>query len=320
MISAAGDSIRQACKVMLGDDASRKAWSYDELMKSINPWSQLQKVSVLLATMVFLTSCSSLINNATTQLANNLSTAILGSSDVDTVREAIPAYLVLIDSLVLGDKPSPDLLLAAADLNGAFASLVDARRSAGLSAKALNYAKDGACLKSTKLCGLSEMSFEDFSGRVAEIQGEDLDPAFALAAAWTGWILANRSDWEAVGQLARVKALMSRILALKDDYDAGRAHLYMGGLETVLPASMGGNPDKGRLHFEKAGDYSEGTFLMAQVIYAEQYAKLVFDQALHDELLQGVIAANPIAPNLTLINTLAQERAAELLAESDDYF
>ena len=59
---------------------------------------------------------------------------------------------------------------------------------------------------------------------------------------------------------------------------------------------------------------------MAQVIYAEQYAKLVFDQALHDELLRSVIAANPVAPNLTLINTLAQERAVELLAESNDYF
>jgi hypothetical protein len=289
-------------------------------MKLTNPLSQLQALGVLLVTVGCLSGCSSLVNTATNQLANNLSTAILDSSDVDTVREAIPAYLVLIDSLVLGDQPSPDLLLAAADLNGAFASLVDVQRSAGLSRKALNYAQRGACLKAAKLCDLSEMSFADFSDRVAEIDSNDLDSAFALAAAWTGWIQANSSDWAAVGQLARVKALMSRILALKDDYDAGRAHLYMGGLETILPASMGGNPEKGRLHFEKALEFSGGKFLMAQVIYAEQYAKLVFDQTLHDELLRSVIAANPVAPNLTLINTLAQERAAELLAESNDYF
>ena len=289
-------------------------------MNPTSPWSQLRILGVLLVTVGCLTSCSSLVNNATNQLANNLSTAILDSSDVDTVREAIPAYLVLIDSLVLGDQPSPDLLLAAADLNGAFASLVDADRSSRLSLKAFNYANRGACLKAVKLCDLPDISFSDFSDRVALIDLDDLDPAFALAAAWTGWIQANSSDWAAVGQLARVKALMSRVLALKDDYDAGRAHLYMGGLETVLPSSMGGNPEKGRLHFEKALEYSEGRFLMAQVIYAEQYAKLVFDQALHDELLRSVIAANPVAPNLTLINTLAQERAVELLAESNDYF
>ena len=279
----------------------------------------LKTVGVGLA-LFGLTSCSSLVNNATNQLASNLSAAILDSSDVDTVREAIPAYLVLIDSLVLGDQPSPDLLLAAADLNGSFASLVEPRRSASLSAKALRYAERGACLKSVKLCSLSELSFEDFTGRVEKIGLSDLDSAFAVASAWTGWIQANSADWAAVGQLARVKALMTRILTLDDDYSEGRAHLYMGGLETILPASMGGNPEKGRIHFEKAIDFSEGKFLMAQVVYAEQYAKLVFDQALHDELLQKVISADPVAPNLTLINTLAQERAVELLAESNDYF
>jgi hypothetical protein len=96
--------------------------------------------------------------------------------------------------------------------------------------------------------------------------------------------------------------------------------LYMGGLETVLPASMGGNPEKGKAHFESAIEYSGGRFLMAKVVYAEQYAKLVFDQALHDALLNSVLAADPVAPNLTLINTLAQERAKQLMMESNDYF
>ena len=32
------------------------------------------------------------------------------------------------------------------------------------------------------------------------------------------------------------------------------------------------------------------------------------------------LAADPVAPNLTLINTLAQERAKQLMMESNDYF
>jgi hypothetical protein len=56
------------------------------------------------------------------------------------------------------------------------------------------------------------------------------------------------------------------------------------------------------------------------VIYAEQYAKLMFDQALHDRLLNEVIEADPVAPDLTLINLVAQNLAKELLAESDEYF
>jgi hypothetical protein len=41
---------------------------------------------------------------------------------------------------------------------------------------------------------------------------------------------------------------------------------------------------------------------------------------LHDALLNSVLAADPVAPNLTLINTLAQERAKQLMMESNDYF
>ena len=35
---------------------------------------------------------------------------------------------------------------------------------------------------------------------------------------------------------------------------------------------------------------------------------------------QTGIPADPVAPNLTLINTLAQERAKQLMMESNDYF
>ena len=59
---------------------------------------------------------------------------------------------------------------------------------------------------------------------------------------------------------------------------------------------------------------------MVKVFMADQYARLVFNQALYDRLLQEVIDANPVAPGYTLSNTLAQERARELLAESNEYF
>ena len=59
---------------------------------------------------------------------------------------------------------------------------------------------------------------------------------------------------------------------------------------------------------------------MAKVLYAEQYARLMFEQELHDRLLQEVLDTDPTAEGLTLINHLAQRQAAILLAESSDYF
>jgi hypothetical protein len=64
----------------------------------------------------------------------------------------------------------------------------------------------------------------------------------------------------------------------------------------------------------------EGRFLMTKVVFAENYAKLIFDKALHDQLLREVIAADPVVEGMTLTNTLAQEQARTLLADSDDYF
>jgi hypothetical protein len=90
-------------------------------------------------------------------------------------------------------------------------------------------------------------------------------------------------------------------------------------METLLPASLGGKPELGRLHFERAIEINE-SYLMTKVIYAEQYARLVFDQELHDRLLNEVLSADPIVEGMTLVNRIAQERAKELLSASKDYF
>ncbi|MCM2356079.1 MAG: TRAP transporter TatT component family protein [Arenimonas sp.] len=53
---------------------------------------------------------------------------------------------------------------------------------------------------------------------------------------------------------------------------------------------------------------------------AEYYARLLFDQELHDRLLAEVLAADPVEPGFTLMNVLAQQRAQALQASGRDYF
>jgi hypothetical protein len=83
---------------------------------------------------------------------------------------------------------------------------------------------------------------------------------------------------------------------------------------------MGGEPEKGRAHFERAVALSNGRNLMAKVSFAKHYGRLVFDRELHDRLLQEVLAASPKAPGQTLLNVLAQQQARELLDSADHYF
>jgi hypothetical protein len=83
---------------------------------------------------------------------------------------------------------------------------------------------------------------------------------------------------------------------------------------------MGGKPDEARAYFERAIEMSEGHNLMAKTVYAQYYARMMFDQELHDRLLNEVLEAEPEYPGLTLINVLAQEQAEQLLAESKEIF
>ncbi len=270
--------------------------------------------------MLSLIGCTSLVSSLTSQMANDLAETILNSNDIDTVREGIPAYLLLIDSFLQQSPDDVDLLIAAATLNGSFSIFANPERAGLLNQKALDYASQAACLTNKAMCDHASVAFVEFEQRISELKQKDIEAAYALGVAWAGWIQTHSDDWNAIGQLGRVKLLMEKVIELDETWDNGGAHLYLGGLETLLPAAMGGKPEKGRTHFERSLSISDGKYLMTRVVYAEQYARLVFDRELHDRLLQEVIDADPDVPGMTLTNLMAQERARELLADSNDYF
>ena len=109
-------------------------------------------------------------------------------------------------------------------------------------------------------------------------------------------------------------------MELDECYHDGAAHLYLGVLATFLPPALGGKPDVGRRHFERALDISNNKNLMVQVLYARHYARLMFDRKLHDRLLNEVLKAQPDIPGYALSNALAQQKARELLNSAEDYF
>ena len=65
---------------------------------------------------------------------------------------------------------------------------------------------------------------------------------------------------------------------------------------------------------------SDGQHMLTKVMFAEQYARLVFDRELHDQLLTEVMATDPAVPGLTLMNVVARQQAAVLLESADAYF
>jgi hypothetical protein len=176
------------------------------------------------------------------------------------------------------------------------------------------------CLRNAGFCDVVSLSYFEYEMLLTSVNASQAEYLFIFASSWAGVIEANSSDWNAIAELPKVKAGMERVIELDDTVSNGNAQLYMAVLESLLPPSLGGKPELAKAHFERAIEISNGTNLMAKVLYAEKYARLVFNRQLHDQLLQQVIDADTGPKDQRLINTIAKQKAVTLLSGADDYF
>ena len=272
--------------------------------------------------VLMLGACSIIVSSATDKMASNLSHAILNNDDLATVKAGAPAYLLLLDSFIEGDPDNVKTLISAANLHSAYANVFikDKTRAKRLTQKALDYSLRASCLEIKTSCHLEKMKFSQFEQVIQRFQKDDIDLLYTLGASWASWIENRSDDWNAAAALSRVTTIMQHVITLDENYNAGQAHLYLGVLNTLLPPALGGKPQIGKQHFDKAIAISKGKNFMAKVLYAEKYARLVFDQELHDSLLHQVLNSEPRIRNFTLTNILAQNTAKALLSSGKDYF
>ncbi|MCK5349706.1 MAG: TRAP transporter TatT component family protein [Desulfobacula sp.] len=272
---------------------------------------------------LFLSSgCAIIISSATSDMMEHLSDTILNNDDLTLVKTGAPAYLLMIDSLISKDPKNENMLSTASMLYTAYADLFvkDVDRSRKMAAKALNYANRSICLEKKNACMLKSGTFEDFEKIMSTMEKKHVPALFALGNAWAGWIMTNKNDFNAIADMSHIELIMQRVIELDETYKDGAAYLYMGTLATLLPPALGGKPELGKYYFDRAVKLSRGKNLMAKVLYAKLYAKMVFNRKLHDQLLKDVIAADPYVPGYTLVNTWAQIQAKELIDGADDYF
>lgn len=259
--------------------------------------------ALALLSMLVLGGCASLAQKAADDFAANLGKAVLDQDDPATVRDGLPAYLLLLDAMAAGNPERAGTHRAAADLYASYAGsfVGDAARAATLAARAQRYAHSGLA-----------------SRQVAA--SRDIDALYSLGGAWAAWVQTHSEELAAIADIPKVEALLARVVALDPRHDRGLPWVYLGVLNSLRPEAVGGRPEAGRAAFERAIAESGGRNLFAKTMFARWYARLVFDRALHDRLLEEVLAADPRAPGFTLINTLAQQQARELLATSGEYF
>jgi hypothetical protein len=269
-----------------------------------------------------MSGCAAIVEKKTQQFARDFASTILENDDPVTIEQGIPSYLLLLDALVKNNPEQMALRQADASLTSAYASsfVKSTERSKRLNAKALRDAFIVLCQQDKRLCQPRELAVDNLQALLKPMTKQQVPVLYMVGSVWASWIQANADDWSAIADMPRVEALMTRVIELDEGYQEGAAHLYLGVLATVLTPALGGRPEIGKQHFERAMALSNGHNLMAKLYYAKNYARGVFDRDLHDKLLNEILAADVHAGDLTLSNVMAQQQAKELLQSADDYF
>jgi hypothetical protein len=246
---------------------------------------------------------------------------MLDQEDPELVREATPAFLMMLDAVVRKDPQNARALGAAGQLYAAYGVMfvTDDERSETLTGRAREYGARAICSAERAACALDEMDLERFREAVDRVGGRDAEALYSYCVGSLAFIRAHSEDWTAIAALPKVEYALEHLLQL-DTARRGSVHLYLGILNTLRPEALGGQPERGREHFEHALEFSDARDLSVKVEYARSYARLVYDRELHDRLLGEVLQAPARAEGLTLFNTLAQREARELLASADEYF
>lgn len=274
----------------------------------------------IVITAIVLAGCGSLIRSATGGLAEQLGDAVLQQDDPELVREATPTLLIVIDSLAAGDA-SPAVLGSAAQLYAAYGVVFvnDPERSRKLTGRAYNYGKRALCAADSAGCGVETLRFQEYEARIGAFPAARAQALYDYVIGYLAWMQA-RADYEALARLPRLQVALERLLAVAPAPIRGRAHMYMGILQCLRPASLGGAPQDGIRNFEEALRITGRKDLSVQVEYARNCARLLYDRELHDSLLEEVLDAGVAPPGLTLFNNLAKNDARELLSSADEHF
>lgn len=255
-------------------------------------------------------------------LGDNFSRTLLNQDDPELVQAGVPAYLLLVDSLIAGDPEDVDWLQTGAKLYTLYgaALVADHMRAQKLSTRAFDYGKRALCAENSDGCGLTEQPYAAFKNSLEEFDADEVAVLYTFTTSWLVWAQMHSDDWNVVAAVPKLELALQRIINLDESYDNGRAWLYLGMLYSLRPPSLGGKPDQARQCFERALLLTHGQDLGVKVAYARYYARLIYDRELHDRLLYEVRNATPYAEGLTLMNTLAQGEAEQLLKSGEDYF
>jgi predicted anti-sigma-YlaC factor YlaD len=294
--------------------------------------------TLLLALALAAAPACSLKRIAINSVANSLAESgdtFASDEDPEFIRDAVPFSLKLVESLLAEVPNHRGLLLTACsgftqyayafiDSDAERAKLDDYAGYVRLQDRARKMYLRGRdyCLRSLELSypGITARLHADPDDAVAVLGRKDVPLAYWTGASWGKAVALSLDRPALAGDFPVVRALARRALALDESFDSGAIHEVMIALES-LPADMGGDRARARLHYERALELSGGHAAGPHVSYAMGVLLPQQQRGEFAALLERALAVDvDREPRLRLANILAQRYAQYLLDHLDDLF
>ncbi|MFQ5481770.1 MAG: TRAP transporter TatT component family protein [Nitrospinaceae bacterium] len=276
--------------------------------------------------LVLLSGCSTqmMMVRLATPLVQGQYQAVYEEPDPELARQAVPANLKMLEGMLYLDPGNETLLLTLAEGFCNYAvSFVEEPYPQRAAAYYLR-GRDFAARALTQAGGppaFYALGLREFEAAAKGLEPAQLPALYWMTRCWGGWVFLNQDKMEALVALSKMELAMTRVLQWQETFDHAGPHLFFGVFYASRPRILGGDPEKGRLHFERNLELTGEKFLMSQVLYAKLYAVQTQDRDLFDRLLHQVLDTPADAPaRWRLVNAVAKVKARALLETADDYF
>jgi len=166
-----------------------------------------------------------------------------------------------------------------------------------------------------------EQGLEELAVELDRFKKKDVPGLFWTAYAWGSIINLKQDEPRHLANLPKVDLMMRRVLELDEHYYFGGAHFFYGVYYGGRPETLGGDPEKAKLHLRRAIQLTDGKYLMPKFLLAKYYALPAQDRGLFEETLKEVTAAPlDIFPEQGLANELSKRNAHLWLERADELF
>src|SRR6478672_55936 len=265
---------------------------------------------------------------------SSTASAFTRDNDPEFVRQAAPSTLKMVE-MMLEDSPThPGLLMTAcsgftqyayaflqSDADVADPSTQSAKDLKARGAAMYDRAR-GYCLRALEIRhpGAAKGLQGDPKAVLPAMTASDVPALYWTGVSWGGGLLLSTNPLPRIGELATVRALLTRALQLDETWEGGTIHEAMIATES-LPVLLGGSAARARDHFNRAVALSNGESAFAYVALATGVAQPAKDRGEFERLLRAALAIDVSKrPSIRLANLIAQRHARYLLSQSSKLF